>query len=162
MGEALIVRRGGAVGEAELFIEPGLIVEFFGLSSNIPEGWELCDGSNDTPNLVDKFIVGAGDTYTIGNTGGFADAIVPTHNHISSATNTTGNHSHFWIASGYGLAQNDTGRVFLPASTQTNIRTMSFSGDHTHSSTISTVGESGIDKNLPPYVGLFYIIKVEE
>ncbi|TDB54465.1 tail fiber protein [Photorhabdus luminescens] len=34
----------------------GMIVMFSG--SSVPEGWALCDGKNDTPNLIDRFILG--------------------------------------------------------------------------------------------------------
>jgi len=54
--------------------------------SVIPEGWALCNGQNGTPDLTDKFIVGSGTSYTIGNTGGNDDIILnvdqlPPHNH---------------------------------------------------------------------------------
>ena len=37
----------------------------------IPVGYYLCNGSNGTPDLRDRFVVGAGNTYAVGNTGGF-------------------------------------------------------------------------------------------
>lgn len=37
---------------------------------SIPAGWKLCDGNNGTPDLRNKFIPGAGDEYTPGDTGG--------------------------------------------------------------------------------------------
>lgn len=40
----------------------------------IPDGWQLCDGTNGTPDLRDVFIVGAGSTYSVGDTGGGAIA----------------------------------------------------------------------------------------
>ena len=52
--------------------------------------WALCNGSNGTPNLVDRFIVGRGNDYAAGATGGNADAIIPNHTH----TATGGNHGH--------------------------------------------------------------------
>ena len=51
-------------------IPSGIIVLWSGLSSNIPEGYALCDGNNGTPNLTDKFVIGAGSTYPVGETGG--------------------------------------------------------------------------------------------
>ena len=41
------------------FIQTGMIVMWSGTIANIPTGWALCDGNNSTPNLTDKFIVGA-------------------------------------------------------------------------------------------------------
>jgi hypothetical protein len=162
MSKGFIVRRG-TPPEPELFIDPGLIVEWFGLSNSIPDGWELCDGSNNTPNLVDKFIVGAGDTYAIGNTGGFADGIVPTHNHTSSNTNTTGSHSHTMaLIQSTGSGGQNRPHSGQGVGYQSNALPIGFSGNHSHSSVVSTVGDSATDKNLPPYLGLFHIIKVEE
>lgn len=36
----------------------------------IPSGWYLCDGNNGTPDLTDRFILGAGDTFANGDQGG--------------------------------------------------------------------------------------------
>lgn len=47
-----------------------IIVLWSGAIVDIPAGWALCDGNNGTPNLVDKFIIGAGSTYNPGDAGG--------------------------------------------------------------------------------------------
>jgi hypothetical protein len=39
----------------DLYI-PGMIVMWSGTAETIPEGWAICDGTNGTPNLIDKFI----------------------------------------------------------------------------------------------------------
>src|SRR5436190_4634054 len=41
-----------------------------GATTDIESGWQLCDGTNGTPNLRDKFLVGAGTTYAVAATGG--------------------------------------------------------------------------------------------
>ena len=41
-----------------------------GSIASIPSGWGLCDGTNDTPNLLNNKIVGSGDTYAVDDTGG--------------------------------------------------------------------------------------------
>jgi hypothetical protein len=51
-------------------IPTGVIVMWSGTVASIPAGWALCNGTNGTPDLRDRFIVGAGNTYTPGNTGG--------------------------------------------------------------------------------------------
>lgn len=65
----------------------GVINIWSGSSTNIPSGWCLCDGSSKTdrdgntvsvPDLRDKFVVGAGTTYTPGNTGGVANQNITT------------------------------------------------------------------------------------
>ena len=53
----------------EAFVS-GMILLWSGSTSNIPSGFVLCNGSNSTPDLRDRFVVGAGSTYSVGNTGG--------------------------------------------------------------------------------------------
>ena len=48
----------------------GGIVMWSGSVASIPSGWLLCDGTNGTPDLRNRFIVGAGSTYAVGATGG--------------------------------------------------------------------------------------------
>ena len=48
----------------------GIITMWTGATNAVPSGWALCDGNNDTPNLKDRFIVGAGQSYAVGNVGG--------------------------------------------------------------------------------------------
>lgn len=55
-------------------IPPGVIVMWAGLVANIPAGWNLCNGQNGTPNLVDRFVMGG----TPGSTGGSSS-----HTHAS-------------------------------------------------------------------------------
>ena len=57
-----------------------------GSNSNIPKGWALCNGNNNTPDLRDKFVLGAGKNYTVGATDGEKEvtltvAQMPSHNH---------------------------------------------------------------------------------
>lgn len=63
----------------------GIIVIWSGAIVDIPEGWHLCDGTEGTPDLRDRFIVGAGSTFTPGDTGGSVN-----HNH----TFTGDGHTH--------------------------------------------------------------------
>ena len=71
-----------------------------GTESNVPAGWNLCDGTNGTPDLRDRFVLGAGISYASGDTGGSASAILsvanlPQHNHsFSGSTSSAGSHSH--------------------------------------------------------------------
>lgn len=71
-----------------------------GASNAIPSGWWLCDGNNGTPDLRNRFIVGAGSSYGVGNTGG-SDTVtlssnqMPSHNHGFSLTaSSAGSHTH--------------------------------------------------------------------
>lgn len=55
-------------------VPSGGIIMWSGSISSVPSGYYLCDGSNGTPNLKDSFVVGAGNTYAVGNTGGFTSS----------------------------------------------------------------------------------------
>ena len=58
----------------EEVVPSGFIGMWSGSASTIPTGWALCDGTNGTPNLTDRFVLGAGKTYQPGATGGAATA----------------------------------------------------------------------------------------
>lgn len=59
----------------------GMIVMWSGAIVDIPDGWVLCDGDNGTPDLRNRFVLGAGDTYAVDDTGG-ADS----HTHTGRLT----------------------------------------------------------------------------
>jgi len=56
-------------------IPAGGIIMWSGSIGAIPTGYYLCNGSNGTPDLRDRFVVGAGSTYAVGNTGGFTSSV---------------------------------------------------------------------------------------
>jgi len=67
-------------------IPAGMIMIWSGSVGSVPSGWVLCNGSNSTPDLRDKFVVGAGSTYAVGGTGGSANATVVSHTHTATST----------------------------------------------------------------------------
>ena len=82
-------------------VPSGVIVMWSGTNANIPSGWNLCDGTNSTPDLRDRFVVGSGSTYTTGDTGGsntvtLTTSHLPSHSHGvgSISTDAAGSHSH--------------------------------------------------------------------
>ena len=147
----------------------GGIILWSGSVASIPTGWVLCNGSNSTPDLRDKFVIGAGSTYAVGGTGGSANAIVVSHTHTAtvSTTSLTGTAtaiSETW--SGYGSTTGVFSKLFgynagnTPASTDaSNAGGLSLDASHNHTATISTEGASGNNANLPPYYALCYIMK---
>ena len=83
------------LANSSLFVT-GMILMYTG--SSAPSGWAICNGQNGTPDLRDRFIVGAGSAYSVNNTGGSADAILVSHthnlqNHVHGVNLTTGNQS---------------------------------------------------------------------
>lgn len=133
----------------------GVILIWSGASSAIPTGWYLCNGTNGTPDLRDRFVVGAGSTYDVGNTGGSKDAVVVAHTHTGT-TDTSGAHNHT-----YSRPTAQDGSTDQNGSYGTTLGTYNTStaGAHTHTFTTGSTGESGVNKNLPPYYALCYIMK---
>lgn len=76
---------------------PGFIVMYSGDLGDIPANWAVCDGTNGTPDLRDRFIVAAGPTYPADSTGGVA-----THSHTVTVDNG-GAHSHTGTTSAEAL-----------------------------------------------------------
>ena len=79
-------------------IPAGGIIMWSGSVDSIPPGWALCDGRNGTPDLRDRFIVGAGGSYDVGDTGGAESvtltvAQMPQHSHGASSS-SAGSHTH--------------------------------------------------------------------
>lgn len=79
-------------------VPSGTIVMWHGEIADIPVGWNLCDGSNGTPDLRDRFVYGAGGDKNPGDTFGTADASLTVssaggHTHTGSST-SAGSHSH--------------------------------------------------------------------
>lgn len=142
----------------------GMIMLWSGSSATIPTGWVLCDGSNSTPDLRNRFVVGATSTYAVGATGGSADAIVVSHTHTATSTVTDPSHNHTPQTLGSAQAGSDNGGAPVDASTgygtgRTSSATSSSTTGITVATSISTTGSSGTNANLPPYYALCYIMK---
>jgi hypothetical protein len=136
-------------------IPTGLITMWSGSIGSIPAGWALCNGANGTPDLRDRFVIAAGSTYSVGQTGGSADAIVVTHTH--TATVTDPGHVH---AIGYdpGQAASGAGRNGIADPSAGNA-VNSRSNTTGISVSNASAGSSGTGANLPPYYALAYIMK---
>lgn len=139
-------------------IPSGCIVMWSGSIASIPSGWVLCNGSNGTPDLRNRFVVGAGSTYAVGATGGSKDAVVVSHTHTASVTDTGHTHTAFTVFSQSGgtgatLAAGGTGVIM----TNQNVVSSATTGISVSN---STTGVSGTDANLPPYYALAYIQKL--
>ena len=137
----------------------GMIMLWSGSSASIPSGWLLCDGSSSTPDLRNRFVVGATSTYAVGATGGSADAIVVSHTHTATSTVTDPGHLHV-IPNASGGTPNGGGAYIQGAdnpgaSRNTNSQTTGI----TVSTTNASAGSSGTNANLPPYYALCYIMK---
>jgi len=129
----------------EAFVS-GMIVLWSGAANAIPTGFVLCDGNNNTPDLRNRFVVGAGSGYAVNATGGSANATLPYHYHNFPGDDqlTFGNGVAGWASAhdgnfGYDATSTNSGGGKLWRTT--------------------AVGESAVNKNLPPYYALCYIMK---
>jgi hypothetical protein len=127
----------------------GMILLWSGSLGSIPSGYVICDGTNSTPDLRDRFIIGAGSTYSVAATGGSTDAIVVSHTH----TLTDPGHTHGIAGPSANVATNSN--QSYPTGSTTNV----VSGSATTGITIASAGTSGTNANLPPYYALAYIMK---
>lgn len=83
----------GGVKNSWAFVPVGGIIMWSGLLASLPSNWQLCDGTNGTPNLRNKFVIGAGGSFAVGANGGSATVnLQHDHNDITSGVN--GAHQH--------------------------------------------------------------------
>jgi hypothetical protein len=149
----------GATPPAATPIPAGGIFLWSGSIGSIPAGYVLCNGSNGTPDLRDRFVVGAGSTYSVDATGGSANAIVVTHTHTATTSITDSGHTHqatrpWGTGAGTGSYSGTVGG-FQGTADATSSSTTGI----TASTSVASAGTSGTNANLPPYYALCYIMK---
>jgi hypothetical protein len=139
-------------------VPSGVILLWSGSTGSIPSGFLLCDGNNGTPDLRDRFIIGAGNSYAVNAIGGSADSIVVSHTHsaTSAVTDPGHNHQHY--------ATNTSGGITTPADRNGNgvnntYNTNTKTTGITVATTVNSAGVSGVGANIPPYYALAYIQK---
>jgi hypothetical protein len=142
-------------------VPSGLIAQWHGLISAIPTGWVLCDGTNSTPNLSDKFIMGTTSQGTMNSTGGsntttLTSTQLPAHTHTGT-TASSGAHTHDYDANSgtYGTS----GPGSQTASATTASTATSSNGAHTHTFTTDSTGTGSAYDSRPAYYALAYIMK---
>jgi hypothetical protein len=143
----------------------GMIMMWSGTIATIPTGWVLCNGSNSTPDLRNRFVIGAHtdsagvaySTVTGSNTqtGGTKDAGVVSHTH--TATVSDPGHSHTLTNLAVYSDTVSGGGITIQTRTNSNNTTATATTGITVSN--STEGSSGTNANLPPYYALAYIMK---
>jgi microcystin-dependent protein len=159
-------------------IPQGVIVMWSGAIASIPAGWAFCDGTLNTPDLRDKFILASGTVNAVNTTGG-ANTItlttteLPAHTHTATTT-SNGAHSH-------GNGPNSSGVFYsdpLPAELPDGLTRGSEFGDsgasgisrggfqtstdgaHTHTLTTDAMSAATPFDNRPAYYTLAYIMKL--
>jgi hypothetical protein len=128
---------GGKLLEGGNALVPrGTIVMFNGAA---PAGWAICDGKNGTPDLRNRFIVGAGSSYGVGTTGG-ADTVTLTVEQMPKHT-----HGYDGMSGGYWRCDNDNEQRCSPDS---------------YAGTTGSAGGDQPHENRPPFYALTYIMKL--
>jgi microcystin-dependent protein len=141
----------------------GMIIMWSGASSAIPTGWRLCDGTNGTPNLTNRFVVGAGGAYAVGSNGGSATktlsvAEMPTHSHtINDSGHTHGNKGYWSVQSGVGGGAQAVANNTFSDYTDPGNTNILFS--ETTGITVNNAGSSNSFDMRPPFYALCYIMK---
>lgn len=162
---------------------PGGIIMWSGAIGAIPAGWVLCNGQNGTPDLRDRFVIGAGLAYPASSVGGSKDAVVVSHTHtISGTTDSGGWHAHAvsdpghqhqtaipYKGNGFGAGpfalldgnQGILGHINYTSSGSGTGISIQSAGTHAHniSGSVTSSGVSGTNANLPPYYALAFIMK---
>ena len=178
-----------SVSQNESSIPKGTILPWYGKSSDIPDGFALCDGTKGTPDLRNRFLVGAGSNYTLGDTGG--------EDQVTLSGTQIGNHYHYWssmysknskpvglkkisfsnkyLGTSYVNAPFPSGKKAISAvSTNTVgsgssgskslfISSSDFASEKMSYITSLAVGTAAQEahENRPPYYALYYIMKLE-
>ena len=130
-------------------IPVGGIIMWSGAISAIPAGWALCDGNNGTPNLKDRFVVGAGNNYGVNATGG-----------ATTQSLNSGNLPSFSINYNDIYYSENGGSVSVP----NNRGSGDTDGDNRGyeiSRTASYSGNAAAFSIMPPYYSLAFIMRVQ-
>jgi hypothetical protein len=139
-------------------VPSGCILLWSGSTGSIPAGWYLCNGANGTPDLRDRFIVGAGNTYSVNAIGGSTDAVVVSHTHTATSTSVVTDPGHTHLT---GDTQGGSGgRTVYEVGAGAAVVPSAFTGITVATTTTNAnAGVSGTNANLPPYYALAYIMK---
>ena len=152
-------------------VPQGTILPWYGKQVDIPDGFALCDGKNGTPDLRNRFIVGAGDTYKLSDIGG-KDAVKLEPSQTSSHYHTFGFHNG-----------NNNGYFITTASKKTNASLPSgtypakwngsggggwygwdgsgWNGGQNLVTSLTVATEAQKPhENRPPYYALYYLMKL--
>jgi microcystin-dependent protein len=130
--------------------------------ATIPVGYYLCDGNNGTPNLVGKFVQGAGSGYAVGLTGGDALSL---HSHTLSHSHTM-YHSHTFSGTTGQGGTTANAQAGGSSSFQISTHTHDYSGttagannSTTSDASNTTTSGSSNTENRPPFLTLANIMK---
>lgn len=122
-------------------VPQGSIIPWYGDKANIPDGFALCDGTKGTPDLRDRFLVGAGKSYKLSNTGG-ENTHVLTINEMPKHEHTI--YSGYYGSNIYSISCDGS----------------SYGGTFKDKHLTQSAGGNQPHENRPPYYALYYLIKL--
>jgi len=136
-------------------------------STSVLDGWQICDGQNDTPDLRDRFIVSSGNLYNIDDSGGVANVTLSidamsehTHSHTAMVTEINSHNHTFSMANSPNSGSVSARQGPYSAYGVSGANSSSAGPSHTHSitvSSISTAGSGTPHENRPPYYACYYL-----
>lgn len=166
----------------------GMVMMWYGAAGSVPSGWHVCDGTSGTPDLRDRFVVGAGTTYSLSATGGattatatsstdgshthtvgdtaLTEAQIAPHNHrIYAVENSSSSNADGWLLSAaMGIPGENVGGFAYRDTNQAGTQLLEDSGSgatHTHSLTSDGNHTHSVTvSTMSPYYALYFIMKV--
>lgn len=143
-------------------VPTGVIVIWSGAQEDIPTGWALCDGQDGRPDLRDKFVLGAGTAYSVGEIGGSEEVTLtvrqmPCHDHELVLANSSDTVVHF--SKYQKLTSSSINYYDGPPDVEWNPD----QGKPNYYPNVSYMEDTGWSEphpNMPPYYVLAYIMKL--
>lgn len=165
------------------FVPIGGIVLWSGSVASIPANWALCNGAivsgQQTPNLQDRFLVGAGNAYAVGGTGGSLTPVtdsqgahthtgatgtyilqvadIPSHTHVAGVS---GSSIMEYVGGGSLTLQTASGPANTTLVNPTNTGAAGGGGGHSHTISSDGAHTHTVTDGRPPFYALCYIMRV--
>lgn len=160
-GAALAVKTALEKALAAL-LPRGCILIWSGAEDAAPAGWAICDGTNGTPDLRGRFVLGCSEGRAQGSTGGEEEhklitAELPSHSHVQRVTTSPTSTSSAAVTQYRRITGTQTSSAAYTYATG-NTATAS-TGARTTVSTAAS-GSGNAHNNMPPYYALCYIMKL--
>ncbi len=166
----------------------GMIMMWYGSAGSVPSGWAICDGNSGTPDLRNRFVIGAGGSYSLSAVGGALDDTASTtsagghthtvgdtalteaqlaaHNHrIYAVENASSSNADGWLlSSSMGIPGENVGGFAYRDTNGSGTQLIEDSGSGaTHTHTLTSDGahtHSVTVDTVPPYYALYFIMKI--
>lgn len=142
-------------------VPAGTILPWYGEKANIPSGFAFCDGSNGTPDLRNRFLVGAGGTYKVSDIGGISVVSIRNENLPSDGLNAFGYScvGHY-CTYGQGNFGERKGEYVANPSKDGSNGWQDYFYFTAFNSILSNNWKGTPLENRPPYYAVYYIMKL--